>query len=136
MFRNKAIFTVRGLLAPRPTPKLEYHFFSAVRGCLFMYSQLPQYLEVVSSIRNPRTRHAMVTRDPPPYATYKIYLNVCYSFKVLPFVIPEPRLNINSTASISQVLSLFISDTKIMHISFILVHTNMSTNMHLALLFM
>jgi hypothetical protein len=25
----------------------------------------PPYLDAVSSIRNPRTRHAVVTRDPP-----------------------------------------------------------------------
>jgi hypothetical protein len=34
-FRNKLIFYGEELLAPRPTPKLEYHPLSAVRNCLF-----------------------------------------------------------------------------------------------------
>jgi hypothetical protein len=34
-FRNKLIFYGEELLAPRPTPKLEYHSLSAVRDCLF-----------------------------------------------------------------------------------------------------
>jgi hypothetical protein len=35
MFRNMVIFYSEELLAPRPTPKLEDHPFSAVRDCLF-----------------------------------------------------------------------------------------------------
>jgi hypothetical protein len=34
-FRNKLHFYGEGLLAPRPTPKLEGHRLSAVRDCLF-----------------------------------------------------------------------------------------------------
>jgi hypothetical protein len=34
-FRNKIIFYGEELLVPRPTPKLEDHPLSAVRGCLF-----------------------------------------------------------------------------------------------------
>jgi hypothetical protein len=34
-FRNKFIFYGEGLLAPRPTPKLEAHPLSFVRCCLF-----------------------------------------------------------------------------------------------------
>jgi hypothetical protein len=34
-FRNKLIFYGEGLLARRPTPKLDDHFLSAVRDCLF-----------------------------------------------------------------------------------------------------
>jgi hypothetical protein len=34
-FLNKLIFYGEGLLAPRPTPKLEDHPLSAVRDCLF-----------------------------------------------------------------------------------------------------
>ncbi|PNF43225.1 hypothetical protein B7P43_G14876, partial [Cryptotermes secundus] len=45
------------LLAPHPTPKLEGHPLSAVRDC-----------EGVSSIRNLRTRHAVVTRSQPNMA--------------------------------------------------------------------
>jgi hypothetical protein len=35
MVRNVIIFYGKELLAPRPTPKLEDHPFSAVRDCLF-----------------------------------------------------------------------------------------------------
>jgi len=35
MFRNILTFYCEKLLAPRPTPKLDYHPFSAVRDCLF-----------------------------------------------------------------------------------------------------
>jgi hypothetical protein len=34
-FRNKLIFYGEGLIAPRPTPKLEDHPLSAIRDCLF-----------------------------------------------------------------------------------------------------
>jgi hypothetical protein len=64
--RNKLIFYGEELLAPRPTPQLEDHPLSAVRDCLFnIFSASPPYLEGVSSIRNLRTRHGVVTRDPP-----------------------------------------------------------------------
>jgi hypothetical protein len=61
-FRNKLIFYSE-LLAPRPTTKLEDHPLSSVRDCLF--NIFPPYLEAVPSIRNLRTRHAVVSRDPP-----------------------------------------------------------------------
>jgi hypothetical protein len=35
LFRNMLAFYGEGLLAPRPTPKLEDHPLSFVRGCLF-----------------------------------------------------------------------------------------------------
>jgi hypothetical protein len=57
---NKLIFHGEELLAPRPTPKLEDQPLSAVRDCIY-----PAYLQAVSSIRNLRTRHAVVTRGPP-----------------------------------------------------------------------
>jgi hypothetical protein len=60
-FRNKLIFYGEELLAPRLSPKLEDHPFS-----VFQYTRsYPPYLETVSSIRNLRTRHAVVTRNPP-----------------------------------------------------------------------
>jgi len=49
------------LLAPRPTPKLEDHPSSAVRGCLFNLFTATLHIGGRSSIRNPRTRHAVVT---------------------------------------------------------------------------
>jgi hypothetical protein len=61
-FRNR--FTVYGekFLAPRPTPKFEDHFLSAVRDCLF---NIFEATLAVFFVRNLRTRHAVVTRDLP-----------------------------------------------------------------------
>jgi hypothetical protein len=54
-------FLRRGLLAPRPTPKLEDHPSSAVRCCLFNLFTPTLHIGGRSSIHNPRTRHALVT---------------------------------------------------------------------------
>jgi len=48
------------LLAPRPTPKLEDHPLSAVRDCLFNILAATLHIGGRSSIRNLRTRHAVV----------------------------------------------------------------------------
>jgi hypothetical protein len=50
-----------GLLALRPTPKLEDHPLSAVRGCLFNLFTATLHIGGRSSIRNLRTRLAVVT---------------------------------------------------------------------------
>jgi hypothetical protein len=55
------MFSRGGLLAPRPTPKLEDHPSSAVRDCLFNLFAATPHIGGRSSIRNLRTRHAMVT---------------------------------------------------------------------------
>ena len=49
------------MLAPRPTPKLEDHPSSAVRGCLFYLFTATLHIGGRSSIRNLRMRHAVVT---------------------------------------------------------------------------
>jgi hypothetical protein len=49
------------LLAPRPTPKLEDHPLSAVGDCLFNLFAATLHIGGRSSIRNLRTRHAVVT---------------------------------------------------------------------------
>jgi len=49
------------LLAPRPTPKLEDHPLSAVHDCLFNLFAATLHTGGRSSIRNLRTRHAVVT---------------------------------------------------------------------------
>ena len=49
------------MLAPRPTPKLDDHPSSAVRGCLFNLFTATLHIGGRSFIRNPRTRHAVVT---------------------------------------------------------------------------
>jgi hypothetical protein len=55
MLRDYASFYGEELSAPRPTPKLEDHPFYAVCDCLF------KIIAGLSSIRNPKTRHAVVT---------------------------------------------------------------------------
>ena len=54
-------FHGEALLAPRPTPKLEDHPLSAVRDCLFNLFTATLHIGGRSSIRNLRTRHAVVT---------------------------------------------------------------------------
>jgi hypothetical protein len=49
------------LLVPRPTPKLEDQSLSAVRGCLLNIFAANLRIGGSSSIRNLRTRHAVVT---------------------------------------------------------------------------
>ena len=60
VFRNK-FFSGEEFLAPRPTPKLEDHPLSAVRDCLFSLFAAALHIGGRSSIRNLRTRHAVVT---------------------------------------------------------------------------
>ena len=55
------LFYSEGLLAPRPTPKLEDHPLSAVRNCLFNLFAATLHIGGRSSIRNLRTRHVVVT---------------------------------------------------------------------------
>jgi len=54
-------FYVEELLAPRPIPKPEDHPLSAVRDCLFNIFAAALHIGGRSSIRNLRTRHAVVT---------------------------------------------------------------------------
>jgi len=63
MFRipNKTSFYNEELLAPLQTPKLEDHFLSAVRNCLFNIFTATLHIWGRSSIRNLRTLHAVVT---------------------------------------------------------------------------
>ena len=55
------MFYREGLLAPRPTTKLEDHPLSAVRDCLFNLFAATLLIGGRSSTRNLRTRHAVVT---------------------------------------------------------------------------
>jgi len=61
LFSNRICFYVEGLLAPRPPPKLEDHPLSAVHDCLFNIFAATLHIGGRSSIRNLRTRHAVVT---------------------------------------------------------------------------
>jgi hypothetical protein len=60
IFRNVG-FHGEALLAPRATPKLKDHPLSAVRDCLFNIFAATLHIGGRSSIRNLRTRHAVVT---------------------------------------------------------------------------
>ena len=60
MFLNNAFYR-EGLLAPRPTPKLEDYPSSAVRDCFFCLFVATHLIGGRPSILNLRTRHAVVT---------------------------------------------------------------------------
>ena len=60
VFLNKVLYR-EGLLAPRPTSKLEDHPSSAVRDCLLNIFAATLLIGGRSSIRNLMTRHATVT---------------------------------------------------------------------------
>ena len=55
------------LLAPRPTPKLEDHPLSAARDRKFNILAAAPHIGGRSSIRNLRTRHALVTGTHSPW---------------------------------------------------------------------
>jgi len=60
------------LLASCPTPKLEDHPSSAVRDCLFNLFTATLHIGGHSSIRNLRTRHAVVTETHLSHGTQNI----------------------------------------------------------------
>jgi len=55
------VFYREGLLATRPIPKLEDHPSAAVRDCLLNLFTATHFIGGRYSIRNLRTRHAVVT---------------------------------------------------------------------------
>ena len=61
MVRNMIHLYGEAVLASRPTPKVEDHPLSAVRSCLFNTFAATLHIGGRSSIRNLRTRHAVVT---------------------------------------------------------------------------
>jgi len=74
IFRNNIRFYGEELLAPRPTPKLEDHPLSNVRDCLFNIFACTLHIRGRSSIRNLRTRHAVVTGT--------------HLYKIVSFIVP------------------------------------------------
>jgi len=60
MVRNMIHLYDEEVLAPRPNPKLVDYPLSAVRGCLFNTFMATLHIGGRSSIRNLRTRHAVV----------------------------------------------------------------------------
>jgi hypothetical protein len=105
------------LLAPRPTPKLEDHPSSAVRGCLFSLFTATLRIGDRSSIRNLRTRHSVVTGT-------HIHVDV---------ITRDAILNDTNTASCSRpsfttLLHGFFNSTTILHFScmnFFVLHKNL-----------
>jgi hypothetical protein len=72
-FTNTLLF--ERLLDPCPNPNLDGHpLVASTRSYIRSY---PSYLEAVSFIRNPRTRHGVVTRDPVNTDTFT-YLFTAY----------------------------------------------------------
>jgi len=61
MFRKKVSFYCEEMTSPRLTPKLEDHPLSAVLNRLFNIFAATPHTGSRSSIRNLRTRHAVVT---------------------------------------------------------------------------
>ena len=60
-FRNMIRFYGDALLAPQPTPKLEDHPLWAVHDCLLNIFATALHIRGLSTTRNLKTRHAMVT---------------------------------------------------------------------------
>jgi hypothetical protein len=77
LFRNIMIFYGEELLAPRPTPKLEDNPCRLSATAYSMYSKLPSITGGRSSIRNLRTRHAVVTGT--HLNTDKLF-NICINY--------------------------------------------------------
>jgi len=70
LFRNKVSFYGEKLLALRPTPSLEEHPLSAVRDCLFNLFAATLRIRGRTSIRNLRTRQAVVTGTHLSYSVH------------------------------------------------------------------
>ena len=71
---NTIRFYREELLALRPTPKPEHHPLSAVRDCLFNIFAATLHTGGGSSIRNLRTRQAVVTGTPTYHGSLYTYL--------------------------------------------------------------
>jgi hypothetical protein len=77
MFRNKESFHGGELLTPRPTPKPEDHAVSAVRDYLFSIFAGTLHIGGCFSIRNLRTRRAVVTGTHLSQGTETSYEYLC-----------------------------------------------------------
>jgi len=90
------MFYREGLLAPRPTPKLEDHPLSTVHDCLFNLFAATLHKGGRSSIRNLRTRHAVVT------GTHYTVRYTCYIINL------KFRISLEKDRSLIQLLILSI----------------------------
>ena len=85
-------FYCEEVLAPLPTPKLEDHPLSAVRDCLFNILAATLNIGRCFSIRNLRTRHAVVsgTHSSRPAV---LYLRLISQINSLTFYMTLPSLH-------------------------------------------
>jgi hypothetical protein len=74
-FVTKTRFHSKELLAPRPVPKLEDNPLSAVRDSLFNKFAATLHIGGHCSIRNLRTRHAVLTGTQLSFLAYNAVLN-------------------------------------------------------------
>jgi hypothetical protein len=75
MFRNKLGVLRWWVVSPPPNPQAGGPPPVVCPRLLIQYIRsYPPYLEAVSSIRNLRTRHAVVTRDPPNMGLFVVRL--------------------------------------------------------------
>jgi len=82
IFRNKASFYGEEMLVLGPIPKLEDHPLSAVRDLLFNVFAATFHVGGRFSIRNLRTRHAMVTGTHSSRATLHSTINyLCFALR-------------------------------------------------------
>jgi hypothetical protein len=78
IFRNKPIFLWWGIVSPTPNHQDGGPPLIGCPRLLIQYIRsYPPYLEAVSSIRNLRTRHAVVTRDPPNLDFNRVMIRYC-----------------------------------------------------------
>jgi hypothetical protein len=94
VFLNK-IFYGEELLAPRPTPMLEDHLSSAVRDCLFNLFAVTLRIGGLSSIRNLRKRHAVVTGT--HLRGYILHTKIIYEYHISTTCLAIPSAEVNST---------------------------------------
>jgi hypothetical protein len=80
MFRNGFIVYGEGLLAPHPTPRLEDHPLSPVRGCLFNVFAANLHSWRPSLYPRPEDAPCCGDRDPPNFYVYKIKKSAAQDF--------------------------------------------------------
>jgi len=81
------------LLAPHPTLKLEDHPSSSVRRCLFNLFIASLHIGGHSSIRNLRTRHAVVTGTHIHGVQRNRRPNISFRFGKFKFILDKPGVN-------------------------------------------
>jgi hypothetical protein len=83
MIPNKTSFYGEELLAPLPNPKLKDHLLSAVRECLLNIFAATVHTGSRSSIRNLRTRHAVVTGNHISWLTAVLTGHYFFKLKII-----------------------------------------------------